>query len=82
MSYEKINNLFTNTLEYKSVLQKWQFCSKKIRTRPNIMDFDFIGYSYHNGEYRFLVHISSIKDIYSSSIVRLRDVTLYECVFF
>jgi hypothetical protein len=46
------------------------------------MDFDFIGYSYHNGEYRFLVHISSIKDIYSSSIVRLRDVTLYECVFF
>jgi hypothetical protein len=45
------------------------------------VDYTLIGYAYNNNVYQFLVHKSSIEDIYPNTIMKLINVTLFEDVF-
>ena len=52
---------------------------KKVKIGPKIIDF--MSYAHNNVAYRFLVHELNIPDIHKSTIMALRNASLFEDVF-
>jgi len=45
------------------------------------MNCEFIEYAYNSSGYQFFIHKSSMKDIYSITIMELRNAILFEDMF-
>jgi len=55
---------------------------KKFEIKLKTVCCVFIGYTYNNSNtYRFLIHKSSIEDIYPNTIMKSRNATFFEDLF-
>jgi hypothetical protein len=55
--------------------------NKKHKLGPKIVDCIFLGYSFHNTGYRFLIIKSGVPDMYVDTIMESRDATFFENEF-
>jgi len=79
---KKGKDITTNTSKCGGVLQVWQcLIQKKVKIWPKILDYIFIGYVSNSRAHRFLIYKSSIEDMHSNIIMKLKNVIFFKDMF-